>query len=60
MIQLMKLNNFLVLLNNMPELFNDVLEHYEEEEDYESCAIAMQAKSMLDSVKEPLNCKVSA
>lgn len=60
MIELMKLNNFLVLLQNMPELFDDVIKHYELEEDYESCAIAMQAKSMLSSLQEPLNCKVNA
>jgi hypothetical protein len=56
--KLEQLNSFLVLLQNMPELFDDVVKYYEMEEDYEACAIAMQAKSMVDNVKHPLYAKI--
>ncbi len=56
--ELEQLNSFLVLLQQMPEMFDDVVRYYEMEEDYEACAIAMQAKSMVDNLNHPLNSKI--
>ena len=56
--KLEQLNSFLVLLQQMPEMFDDVVRYYEIEEDYDSCALAMQAKSMVDNLKHPLNSKI--
>lgn len=56
--KLEQLNSFLVLLQQMPEVFDDVVKYYEMQEDYEACAIALQAKSMVDNLSHPLNAKI--